>query len=359
MRNIANISKKQYKTTFTTLEEYYTDNTILKNKINRLTHDLKAVDNALKAYGYSIPSLYDLEIYGINMYHQSMASSGASIIDDKETISYYSTHKNYLPERLINKDYAVICTKTDYDYIDKTSVGEVFIEKFNNKYKVRNTGAKGLTLSLEALEADGEVVLSGENVFSGMDGTQLDFDFEVLPSRYFLYVVPLEDAQGKVGVITAKYIDKTIYIYNSGLTSTKDTDFSSEAIDVNVDTFAKGSKFQWVLIDMQSKKWRNINYMTVNMNGQEGTVISSAEFGENYRVMIGTPILGNSASETDMAIGDIYCNVDEEDTITIFNTGKKTNNVTVQCMILNDVNYNEYYDTQSIARIINVPNIVV
>ena len=64
---------------------------------------------------------------------------------------------------------------------------------------------------------------------------------------------------------------------------------------------------------MYSKTWKNINYVNATLAGQQGVSISSKEFGENYRLSLGTPILTTNSSIEEGSIGDLYADIDNDD----------------------------------------------
>jgi hypothetical protein len=235
----------------------------------------------------------------------------------------------------------------DYDWEDKGTLGDLYINKFADKFRVYNTGAKGLRMNFEALQVDGTTVLMGEDTFSGMDGTAIKMPFKLDDDRYFVQVTAINNAEGRNGEIFVKYVEDTMYVYNTGMKTDK---YGSV-------TATTGNKFQWVVIDLYSDAWKNINYMNVTLDGQEGVQVSSKEFGEMYRLTLGTPIVNSSMMIEQGSIGDIYADVDEEDIFTVYNTGGA--GATVQCLVFNDVLYDEYYDTLSVKRPTIEPNIVV
>jgi hypothetical protein len=57
------------------------------------------------------------------------------------------------------------------------------------------------------------------------------------------------------------------------------------------------------------------------------------------------------------SIGDLYADIDEDDIFTVYNTGSA--GAMIQCLVFNDVAYNEYYDTLNVPMNIIVPDIVV
>ena len=108
---------------------------------------------------------------------------------------------------------------------------------------------------------------------------------------------------------------------------------------------------------MQSEAWKNINYINLELNGQEGVSVSSTEFGEDYRLSLGTPIVESDVSPDTGYVGEIYADLDNEDIFSVYNTG--ATGATVQCLIFNDVAYDEYYDTIAVPIKKEVPLIVI
>jgi hypothetical protein len=189
--------------------------------------------------------------------------------------------------------------------------------------------------------------LCGENTFNGMDGTAIKMPFKLDDDRYFVQVTALDNNEGRNGEIFVKYVEDTMYVYNTGL---KTNNYSEIVSTI-------GNKFQWVVIDMYSKAWKNINYVNVTLDGDKGVQVSSKEFGEFYRLSLGTPIVNSSMMIEQGSIGDVYADVDEEDIFTVYNTGGA--GATVQCLVFNDVPYEEYYDTLQVKQPTIEPFIVI
>ena len=349
LRHLAPMSEAQYNKIYTSLNEYYQDQTILRNKIYRLTYDWEVMRYNLRNLDIDIPSIHDKEVYGVEMFHQWGTTSGGMIdpMNEDKKIAYHKHNKYYVGRELKGKNYAVLSTLIDYDWEDKGTLGDLYINKFADKFRVYNTGAKGLRMNFEALQVDGTTVLMGEDTFSGMDGTAIKMPFKLDDDRYFVQVTAINNAEGRNGEIFVKYVEDTMYVYNTGMKTDK---YGSV-------TATTGNKFQWVVIDLYSDAWKNINYMNVTLDGQDGVQVSSKEFGEMYRLSLGTPIVNSSMMIEQGSIGDIYADVDEEDIFTVYNTGGA--GATVQCLVFNDILYDEYYDTLSVKRPTIEPIIVV
>jgi DNA-binding cell septation regulator SpoVG len=348
LRHLAPLSEEQYNKIYTTLTEYYTDETSMKNKIYRMTEDLENLSHIIKNLGYDLPSIHDKEIYGIEMFHQYGQTAGAMVDeDDEDKKIIYRKRKYYVGHQLENKDYTVIPTLIDYDWEDKGKIGDLFVEKQAKRFRVYNTGTRNLKMNLETILIDNEVVYSGEGTFSGMDGTFITMPFKLDDDRYFIHICAKENTNGRNGEIFVKCVDNQIIVYNTGIT----TDKKSNVVQTT------GNKFQWTVIDMYSKTWKNINYVNATLAGQQGVSISSKEFGENYRLSLGTPILTTNSSIEEGSIGDLYADIDNDDIFTVYNTGSA--GATVQCLVFNDIPYEEYYDTLNVPMNIILPNIVV
>lgn len=348
LRHLSPMSEAQYNKIFTTLTEYYTDATVIKNKVNRLTNDVENLSNIIKNLGYDVPSIHDKEIYGIEMFHQYGQTAGAMIDEnDEDKKIIYRTKKYYVGNKLNNKDYVVIPTLIDYDWENKGKIGDLFVEKQARRFKIYNTGTKNLKMNLETILVDNEVIFSGEGSFAGMDGTFITMPFVLDSDRYFIHICAKENSNGRNGEIFVKCVDNQFIVYNTGITTDKKENVVSTT----------GNKFQWTVIDMYSKTWKNINYVNTTLAGQKGVSVSSKEFGENYRLSLGTPILTTDSSIEEGSIGDLYADIDEDDIFTVYNTGSA--GAMIQCLVFNDVAYNEYYDTLNVPMNIIVPDIVV
>ena len=347
LRHLAALSEDQYNKIFTTLTDFYTDETIIKNKIIRLTDDITNLTNIVRNLGYDIPSIHDKEIFGIEMYHQYGQTAGAMVDpDDEDKKIVFRQRKYYVGEKLASQNYCVIPTLIDHDWENEGKLGDLFIEKQAKRFRVYNTGTKNLKMNLEAMLVDNTTVYSGEASFSGMDGTFIDMPFKLDSDRYFVHICAEENSNGRNGEIFVKLVESQIIVYNTGLT----TDKKNNVVQTT------GNKFQWVVIDMYSKEFKNINYINATLNGQKGSTLGSKEFGENYRLSLGTPILTTNSTIETGSVGDVYADVDNDDVFTVYNTGSK--GAIVQCLIFNDIPYDEYYDTIDIPMKIVVPTIV-
>ena len=150
LRHLSTIGEEQYRKIFLTLEELYVDQTILKNKINRLTNDIESANYILQNIGYSIPSIHDNEVYGIDSFRQNGITYGGYIVDDDDDSPaiVYRKNKYYVGKSLINKNYVVVPTIVDYDLHNLGRIGDMYITKESKYFVVHNTGAKGLKMHL-------------------------------------------------------------------------------------------------------------------------------------------------------------------------------------------------------------------
>lgn len=347
LRHLAAISEEQYNKVFVRFEQYGEETLSLRRKVDRLTNDLNAVTNAVRNLGFDIPSLHDKEIYGVNMSHLGGLTDGGMIdpLDDTARIAYHKHNKFYLTKNMIGKEYTLIPTLVDYDYEDKGALGDLYVNKYTNKYRIYNTGASGLRMNFEAIEVDNEIVFSGEARFHGMDGTTITMPFNLNEDRYFIHVVAESNENGRNGEIFVKIVENEFIVYNTGLKTSES----------GVITSTSGNVFQWTVIDLYNTKWKNINYMNVMLDGQNGVNVSSKEFGEHYRLSLGTPIITSAMTVEQGSIGDIYADIDEEDIFTVYNTGGQ--GATVQCLVFNDKLYEEYYDSLEYKENSEVPTI--
>jgi len=350
LRHLSPLSEEQYNKIFVRFEEYFEDTNTLRNKLNSVTHDLEMIKNALRNLDIVTPIMYDKELYGVNMSHQWGVTEGGMLdpLDDERQIAYYKHNKYYLGKNLVDKKYALIPTLIDYDFEDKGALGDLYINKYSNRFRIYNTGASGLRMTFEALEVDDVTVFSGESLFSGMDGTTITMPFKLDDDRHFIHIVAESNDNGRNGEIFVKIIDDQFIVYNTGMKTNQHGVISSTT----------GNKFQWTIIDLYSKAWKHMNYMNVTLDGQNGVNVSSKEFGEKYRLSLGTPIVTASIMVEQGTIGDVYADIDEEDLFSVYNTGKA--GMMIQCLVFNDVPYKEYYDTlEKKQDDPNIPRIVL
>ena len=348
LRHLSPMSEKQYNKIYITLTEYYNNETILRNKLLNMTEQYKNEREMLRNYDIDLPSIHDKEIYGHEMYHQWGLTNGAGFdpLDKDRKIVYKKHIKYYVGQRLKNKNYCVLPTLIDYDAEDEGSLGDFYIQKMPNKFRFYNTGAKNLRMNFEALLVDDDMVRSGVNVFSGMDGTPINMPFKLDSDRYFVQITPLDNTNGRNGEIFVKFVEKQIYVYNTGLSTSTLTGSVTSTV---------GNKFQWVVIDMQHPNWKNIDRVLVTLNGHDGVEVASHEYGEKYRLTLGTPIIDSSMVVEQGSIGETFADVDEDNLFTVYNTG--TTGAQVQCLIFDDIDYVDFYDTLKTTQVVDVDDI--
>jgi hypothetical protein len=345
LRHLSALGETQFDKIYTKLSKYIDDNVILKNKIIRLTSDIQHTNHILKNLGYTLPGIHDKDLYGIEMYHQYCQTSGG-VLDNATMQVIYKKHKCYLSDALVSKNYGVIPTLIDYNYDEIGELGDLYIQKNTSYFNVYNTGAKNLTLDVTAVEVDNSIIYSGEGTFNGMDGTFITLGFNVDTEKHFIYICPLENSNGRNGEIFIKAIDNQFIVYNTGITTDKSGNLANTT----------GNKFQWILIDLQSTNMKNINAYNINLNGQKGYTLTHNSFGENYRLLVSTPIFTTADTIEEGSIGDIYADTEEDNQCIIYNTGKM--GINVNCLIFNDVKYDEYYDILSFVSQNSIPTIV-
>ena len=318
------------------LVDYREHMTALRNKVNRLTQDMENVDNVLRAQGYALPGVHDLEIYGHRMYRQYVITSGASMDDDEHKV-IYRRRRYAVGRELAKRDYAVLPTLVDYDYQNIGALGDLYVVKKQRYFTVFNTGGHGLRLDTTAVHVDGDAVISGEAQFMGMDGAVIQLPFTVDPERHLVHVCPLEDTNGQNGEIFVRAVDQEMIVYNTGLTVNK----RGEQV------YTAGNGFQWTVIDTFHPNWRNCSMTLVTLNGQDGVRVANNLFGENYRVVAGTPVFNASQLATEGSIGEVYINTEEDNEVTVYNSGSPSDDTVmprVQVLVFHEVPYVEYYD---------------
>ena len=357
LRHMACIGEEQFTKYYVTMSQFLLWEKALRKKIERLTSDVKNADNMLRNLGYSLPDIHDKDIYGIEMYGQDFLTGGAMINDalDKDKKVVYRRKKLYVGDKLKGCEYTSIPTLIDYDWDNKGKLGDIFVEYLEDKIYVRNTGSKGLRMHMETILIDNEnTVWSGIGTFTGLDGTIIQMPItstmeQLNPNRYFISIVPIDDSNGRNGEIFVRMLETNeIVVYNTGVTST-----TSDVID------SSGGTFRWTLIDLYSNSWKNMSYVNVELNGQAGVSVSSQEFGENYRVTLGTPILPADAPIDEGSVGEVFIDRDLEDMFMVYNTG--STGAICQTLILNDIPYKEYFDTLELvgSEYINIPTVVI
>lgn len=346
IRHLAALSEEQYNKIYVTLNEYYTDNTIMKNKLLRVSNDIDNLNSIIKKLGYILPCIHDKDIYGIESFRQQGQTAGA-IVDTLGGNKMLYKHRKYIVgNQLKNKSYCIVSSLIDYEYDEIGEIGDLYVDKNVSKFNIYNTGAANLHLDLSALLIDSVTVYSGEDVFNGEDGTFITMPFTLDKNRYFVYVCAEENSNGRNGEIYVKLVENQVIVYNTGITTTKS----------GVVQQTTGNKFQYVVIDMYSDALKNISTFNVILNGNNGVTNINKAYGEDFGIMIGTPIFDTATTIVAGSIGDVYADVETDNQCIIYNTG--STGAIVQCIVFNEVNYNEYYDTLNVPMKVTVPNIV-
>ena len=348
LRHLAAIGEEQYDKIYFTLRDLYKYQTYLKNKLNRLSHDMESANYILQNIGYSIPSIHDDEVYGLTSFRQNGVTSGGYITETDEDIALvYRKNKYFVGWDLMKKDYVVIPTVVDYDSENLGQIGDLFVTKENKYFVIHNTGAKGLKMHLTAVGIEKNKVISDKDLFNGLEGTKIELGFDLDVNRHFIYICPNENTNGRNGEIYVKIGLRDFTVYNTGLT----TDDSGEV------TSTIGNEFTWVVIDTYNSDIQNIELFTELLNGLTGAQHESVSFGDAYTLLLGTPFITSNAVIEDGVIGDVYANTEDDNQVTVYNTGTNEEDIHIQCMVFNEVFYNELYDTIDVKKLLNIDKI--
>ena len=70
---------------------------------------------------------------------------------------------------------------------------------------------------------------------------------------------------------------------------------------------------------------------------------------------LGTPIIDSSMVVEQGSIGETFADVDEDNLFTVYNTG--TTGAQVQCLIFDDIDYVDFYDTLKTTQVVDVDDI--
>ena len=348
LRHLSAIGEEQYKKIFLTLEDLYIDQTILKNKVNRLTNDIESTNYILQNIGYSIPSIHDNEVYGLNSFRQNGVTFGGYVMDeDGQTAMVYRKNKYYVGKSLINKNYVVVPTVVDYDFNSAGAIGDMYVTQEKKYFVVHNTGAEDLKMHLTAIETSNQKCYSGTNKFNGLDGVKIDLGFDVDVDKHFIYICPCENTNGRNGEIYIKLGTTSFTVYNTGLTTNESGDVTSTI----------NNEFKWIVVDVFNPDIQNIELFNMKLKGTDGVQKKSMSFGDAYTLMIGTPFILSTATVEDGVIGDIYANTEDDNQVTVYNTGSNEVDVRVQCLIFNEIFYDEKYDKTDVRKIIDIDKI--
>jgi len=349
LRHLSAIGEEQYNKIFLTLNELYINQTLLKNKINRLTSDIESTNYILQNIGYSIPSIHDEEVYGINSFRQNGVTFGGYVTnEDEQHAIVYRKNKYYVGKSLIGKNYVVVPSVVDYDSNSLGTIGDMYVTKEKKYFVVHNTGAEDLKMHLTAVETNTQKCMSGQDLFNGLEGTEIELGFELDVDKHFIYICPSENTNGRNGEIYIKLGTNSFTVYNTGLT----TDESGEVVSTI------GNEFTWIVIDIFNKDIHNVDLFNLKLNGTEGVTKESLSFGDAYTLLLGTPFILSSSTVEDGVIGDVYANTEDDNQVTVYNTGSNEVDVHIQCLIFDEIFYDEKYDTTEIKKLINLDKIV-
>ncbi len=334
----AHLGPAQLDRLYLKLVDYRKMNAALRNKVLRLSEDMENVNNVFRAQGYVLPGLHDREVYGGRMFRQFVLTTGALLDDDEHKIIYRRRHYS-VGRELASRAYAVIPTLVDYDYTNIGALGDLYVVKDAKSFTVYNTGAKGLRLDTTAFAVDDDMVLSGEGKFFGMDGAVIQLPFTLDPDRHLVHICALNDTNGRNGEVFVRMVDQELIVYNTGVTVNK----RGESV------YTAGNEFQWTVIDTFHKNWANCSMTLVTLNGQAGAPVANSLYGENYRVVVGTPVFTASQLATDGSIGEVYVDAENAGKVIVYNSGNAAEDGAVmprvQVLVYHDVPYVEYYDT--------------
>ena len=349
LRHLAAIGEEQYNKIYLTLNELYINQTLLKNKINRLSADIESTNYILQNVGYSIPSIHDSEIYGLNSFRQNGVTFGGYVVEEDEELAVvYRKNKYYIGKDLIGKNYVVIPTIVDYDLKNLGTIGDMFVTKEKKYFVIHNTGAKELKMHLTTIETNTPKCMSGPAAFNGLEGTEIGLSFDLDIDKHFIYICPNENTNGRNGEIYIKLGTNGFTVYNTGLT----TNTNGEVVSTT------GNTFTWIVIDTSNKDIQNMELFNLQLRGTTGVQQRSLSFGDAYTLLLGTPFILSNSTIEDGVIGDIYANTEDDNQVTVYNTGSNEEEVRVQCLIFDEVFYDEKYDKIDIKKLINIDRIL-
>ena len=190
--------------------------------------------------------------------------------------------------------------------------------------------------------------MSGQDLFNGLDGSEIRLDFDLDIDKHFIYICPSENTNGRNGEIYVKIGTNSFTVYNTGLT----TDTSGNVVSTI------GNEFTWIVINIFDKDMHNMDLFNLKLNGTDGTKKESLSFGDNYTLLLGTPFILSSETVEDGVIGDVYANTEDDNQVTVFNTGSNEIDARVQCLIFDEIFYDELYDKTDVKKTINLDKIV-
>lgn len=286
-----------------TLNSNITSLNITTTDLMNITADLTTrvinIERQLEGLG---PSVTDLVAYGVEMNKYNVVTAGGVVQPDNSVICVGMQ---------VNVPYTVASDYTIASIISNVpdgKTGDLFFEKADTGFLVKNTGNGGISIEIIAFKVDNNKVYSGSGVLAGETGIKIT---RPLLATDFVYVYAKENFYGENGEIYVGQEADGFKVYNTG---------------------SLGNDFEWMIIDTTKLRAENVDLVNINLDGTGSISHASADYGTNFKVLLSAPTLPIDN------IGDIgEITVQKSlNTFTVNNTGTAT--AAMKCLVFKDVN---------------------
>ena len=268
----------------------------INTQTNSNTDAINSMIVFLKTLGYSPLSIFDT--YNVDMWFSSPSSAGG-IVNPDGTINSLGNTVNIPFGNHANYSVAYL---PFYNILMVGKLGEVWVEKSDGLYLLKNSGYPNVSMDAITFQNDGSTVKNGISSFNGSTGIKITMP---IVSTDFIFISQLECGLANTGeTYVQKELDGSGFtVYNTGATS---------------------SQFEWIVID--TAVLTNSSLENVVLNGMGGVSLVDPTYGDTYRVLVSPP----DRPIFDGGIGEIL--IDKgHNTFTLYSTGSE--NANVQCLI--------------------------
>mgnify|MGYP001052399015 CR=1 FL=1 len=278
----------------------------IENKIDYLEIHINKIKMRLDLIEKN-PIFRGFFLYGINVENDIFETSGGILNSETGIVDSLGTLAPVLYKR--HNRYSVLFAPLSNNF---GQFGDIWIEKADINFLIKNTGSKGLAIETGAIDAFHEGVVVIRQQFNGLDGVEVSND--IVGENDFVFICPTMDPNltneymGENGEIFIKKYSDKIVINNTG---------------------SPGGLFELIVIDTSTIS--NAIFTEIELSGSEGTIFSD-NIGVNYQVYLSNPIVDTS-NYIPGSIGDISIKK-SSGYFNVYNTGSKHGKV--QCLILID-----------------------
>lgn len=292
--------------------KFVTAVTNFDDNISEIKTELRTVRNYL---GSIITGGIDsyLDKYGLDLFNNNSKTTSGGIFDHVTGVS--SDGLKIAVGYDLSKEYSVLYTLPTP--INEGSVGEYWINKENTYFSFMNAGSSNINLNLYSVTIDNTYISSNSDTsiyeathFNGLAGTRITRNIDI--EHDFIQIMPLENANGKLGEVYITIDDLGFTVYNTG--------------------DARGL-FEWVVIDtkpiLSGGKLKNVVIYNVNLNGDSGVLKTDDFNGSDFQVLISSVNVADFSSYIPGSIGDVSYSKTNTNDLIIENTGAAVGSVKV------------------------------